>query len=128
MVVICKALFGIIVSSIFLKDLFSTSLLTLKALGFFFPGARAALARGGGNFLLPLCKIKFKHLRESTLTQLIAYIMFYKICKFGSSAITNDVIMTSLPKQCKIWASAKPNKLHIIPKALMRAFQKCTFH
>ena len=32
------------------------------------------------------------------LTGLKAYIMFYKIRKFESSTITNDVIMTSLPK------------------------------
>ena len=57
--------------------------LTLKALGFFHP---------------TLCKIRSRHPRELKLTGLIAYIMFYMICKFESSTIINDVIMTSLPK------------------------------
>ena len=35
--------------------------------------------------------------------------------------------MTSLPKQWKMLTSAKPNKLYIIRKVLMRAIQKCTF-
>ena len=43
-------------------------------------------------------KIRSRHPRDLKLTGLIAYIMFYKICRFGSSPITNDVIMTSLPK------------------------------
>ena len=47
----------------------------------------------------PLYKIRSRHPRELKLTGLIAYIIFYKICKFESSTITNDVIMTSLPKQ-----------------------------
>ena len=62
------------------------------------------------------------------LTGLIAYIIFYKICKFGNLPMRNDVIMTSLPKNNgKIRTSAKPNKLYIIRKVLMRAMQKCTF-
>ena len=43
----------------------------------------------------------------------------------------NDVIMTSLPnameKNGKVGTSAKPNKLYIIRKLLMRPIQKCTF-
>ena len=66
--------------------------LTLKAL-VFSPGT----ALGGGVFH-PLCKIRSGHPRKLKVTGLIAYIMFYKICKFESSTITNDDIMTSLPK------------------------------
>ena len=50
-------------------------------------------------FSTPLCRIRYRHPKELKLTGLIAYIMFYKICKFERSTITNDVIMTSLPKQ-----------------------------
>ena len=46
----------------------------------------------------PLCKIRSRHPRKLKFTGLIAYVMFYKICKFGSLTIINDVIMTSLPK------------------------------
>ena len=69
--------------------------LTLKTLGFLLPvqywGRR-------GCFLPPLCKIRSRHPRELKLTGLIAYIMFYKIYKFESSIVTNDVIRTSFPK------------------------------
>ena len=51
-----------------------------------------------GVFSIPICKIKSRHFKELKLTWLIAYIMFYKICEFESLTITNDVIMTSLPK------------------------------
>ena len=56
-----------------------------------------------GDVFHPLCKTRFRHPRELKLTVLIASVMFYKICKFECSAITNDVIMTSLPKQ---WQNA----------------------
>ena len=49
-------------------------------------------------FSTPLSKIRSRQVRELKLTGLIAYIMFYKIGKFESSTITNDVIMTSVPK------------------------------
>ena len=40
----------------------------------------------------------------------------------------NDVIMRLLPKNNgKMRTSAKPNKLYIIRKVLIRAIQKCTF-
>ena len=65
--------------------------LTLKALGFFLP------VQHWGVFE-PFCKIRSRHPREFKLTELTAYVMFYKICKFESSTITNDVIMTSLRK------------------------------
>ena len=69
--------------------------LTLKALGFFLP-----VQHWGGGCFPPLCKIRSRHPRELKLTWLIAYIMFYKICKFESSSITIDVIYNelSLPK------------------------------
>ena len=70
--------------------------LTLKPLGFF------SQYSTGGVFHPPpppLCKIRSKHPRELKLTGLIAYIMFYEICKFESSSIINDVIVTKLPKQ-----------------------------
>ena len=51
-----------------------------------------------GGVFHPLCKIRSRHPRELKITGLIAHIMFYKICKFERSAITNDVIKTSLPK------------------------------
>ena len=60
--------------------------LTLKALGFFLP------VQYWGCVFHPLWKIRSKHPRELKLTGLIAYIMFYKICKFESSTIRNDVI------------------------------------
>ena len=65
-----------------------------KALGFF-PSA----ALGEGCFH-PLCKIRSRHPRKLKLTRLIAYIMFYKICKFKSSTIINDVIAKNNEK---IW-------------------------
>ena len=48
--------------------------LTLKALGFMLPVST------GGVFSTPLCKIRSRHPSESKLSELIAYIMFYKIC------------------------------------------------
>ena len=72
-------------------------LLTLKALGFFLPGAL------GGVFSTPLCKIRSRQPRKLKFTGLIAYVLFYKICKFESLTIINDIIMTSLPKQWEIW-------------------------
>ena len=84
--------------------------LTLKALGFFLP-----VQHCGGCFPPPLCKIRSKHPRELKLTGLIAYIMFYKIRKFGSSTITNDVIMMSLPKtMAKFGPPRNQTKLYII--------------
>ena len=55
-------------------------------------------ALGERRFPSSLCKIRSRHPRELKLAGLIAYIMFHKICKFGNSTITNDVIMRSLPK------------------------------
>ena len=66
--------------------------LTLKALGFFLRCST------GGYFPPPLCKIRSRHPRKLKFTGLIAYIMFYKTCKFESLTIINDVIITSLPK------------------------------
>ena len=71
---------------------FSTDILTLKALGFFLP------VQHWGVFSTPLCKIRSRHPRKLKFTGLIAYIMLYKIRKFESLTIINDVIMTSLPK------------------------------
>ena len=65
---------------------------------------------------------------ELKLGKLIAHVKFHKICKFENHVTRNDVIMTSLPKQWKVRTSAKPNKLYIIRKVLMRAIQKCTFY
>ena len=82
---------------------------------------------GGGVFPPPL-QIRSRHPRESKLTRLIAYIMFYKICKFESSTIKNDLMMTSFTKNNgKIRTSAKPNKLYIIRKLLMRAIENVLF-
>ena len=58
-----------------------------KSTGFFPLGA----ALGGGVFH-PLCKIRSRHPRKLKFTGLIAYVMFYKICKFESLTIINDVI------------------------------------
>ena len=68
----------------------------------------------------PLCKIRSRHPREFKLTEMIAYIMFYKICKFESSTITNDVITKTMVNFAR-------NKYYIIRKVLMRAIQTCTF-
>ena len=65
------------------------SVLTLKSTGLFPPDA----ALGGGVFH-PLCKIRSGHPRKLKFTGLIAYVMFYKICKFENLTIINDVIMT----------------------------------
>ena len=54
--------------------------------------------------------------KELKLGKLIVHSKFHKIWKFESHMIRNDVIMTSLPKQWKMRASAKPNKLYIIRK------------
>ena len=67
--------------------------LTLKALGLFLPVQHW----GGGGVFHPFWKIRSRHPRKLKLAGLIAYIMFYKICKFESSTITNNVIMTSFP-------------------------------
>ena len=69
--------------------------LTLKALGFFL------LVQHWEVFSPPPpppCKIRSRHPRKLKFTGLIAYVMFYKICKFESLPIINEVIMTSLPK------------------------------
>ena len=66
-----------------------------KSTGFFPPGAALG---GGGVFSTPLCKIRSRHPRKLKFTGLIAYVMFYRICKFESLIIINDVIMKSLPK------------------------------
>ena len=70
-------------------------MLTLKALCFILQ-----VQYWGGMFSTPspLCKIRPRHPRESKLTWLIAYIMFYKICKFEGSTITNDVISKNSAK------------------------------
>ena len=49
-----------------------------------------------GVFSTPFCKIRSRHPRKLKFTGLIAYVMFYKIFKFESFTIINDVIMTSL--------------------------------
>ena len=67
--------------------------LTQKALGFFLPST-------GECFPLPLCKIRSRHPRKLKFTGLIAYVMFYKICKFESLTIINDVITKN---NGKIW-------------------------
>ena len=61
-----------------------------ESTGLFSPGT----ALGGEGVFHPLCKIRSRHPRELKLTGLIAYIMFYNICKFESLTLTNDVIMT----------------------------------
>ena len=66
--------------------------LTLKALSFFLP------VQHFGVFSIPLCKIRSRHPRKLKFTGLIASVMFYKLSKFESLTIINDVIMTSLPK------------------------------
>ena len=66
--------------------------LTLKALGF------SSRCSTGRVFSTPLRKIRSRHSRKLKFTGLIAYVMFYKICKFENLTIINDVIMTSLPK------------------------------
>ena len=83
------------------RDLTGAGQLTVKALGFlqstglFAPGTAL-----GGVFSnpSPFCKIRSRYSRELKFSGLIAYIMFYKICHFESPTITNDVIMTCLPK------------------------------
>ena len=93
-----------------------------KSTGLFCPGTAL-----WGVFSIPLCKMRCRHPRELKLIGLIVYIIFYKICKFESSTITNDVIMTSLQNNGKILTSVKQKKIDMIRKVLMRAIQKCTF-
>ena len=52
--------------------------------------------------------------------------MFYKICKFESSTLTNDVIMTSLPKQ---WENSElcETKQIIYSKGIDDSFPKMYF-
>ena len=52
-----------------------------------------ALEGGGGEGSSPFHKILSTHPGAMKLAGLIAYIMFYKICKFGNSAVRNDVII-----------------------------------
>ena len=74
--------------------------LTLKALGCLLP---VQYGGGGGMCSIPLCKIRSRHPRGLKLSGLIAYIMFYKIWQFENPAVTNDVIMTSVPKSMAKW-------------------------
>ena len=41
--------------------------------------------------------------------------------------VRNDVIITSLPKTMAKIISAKPSKIYITQKVLIRAIQNCTF-
>ena len=67
---------------------------------------------------------------ELKLGKLIVHSKFHKILKFEDHVTRNDVIMMSLPKtmekQWEMRTSAKPKKLYINQKVLMRAIQKCT--
>ena len=65
-----------------------------KSTGLFASGA----ALGGGGVFHPLRKIRSRHPRKLKRLRLIDYIMFYKIRSFESPTVTDDVIMTSLPK------------------------------
>ena len=67
-------------------------LINPKSTGLFPPGAAMV------GVSTPLCKIRCRHPRTLKFTGLIACAMFYKICKFESLTIINDIIMTSLPK------------------------------
>ena len=69
--------------------------LTLKALGFL-----SRCSTGGGVFSTPLSKTRFRHPRKLKFAGLIAYIMFYKICKFEILTIINDVITKNNGKIC----------------------------
>ena len=73
-------------------------LINPKSTGLF---ASGTALRGGGVFH-SLCEIRSRHPRKLKLLRLIDYIMFYKIRKFESPTITDDVIMTSLPKTAKM--------------------------
>ena len=75
-----------------LREKLAAGDLTLKALGFFLP------VQHWGVFSTPLCKTRSRHPRKMKFTGLKAYVIFYKICKFESLTIINDVIMTSLQK------------------------------
>ena len=68
------------------------------ALGFVLPVQHWGRCGTGGVF--HLCKIRSRHSRKLKFTGLIAYIMFYQICKFESLTIINDVITKS---NGKIW-------------------------
>ena len=63
-----------------------------KSTGLFPPGAAL------GGVFHPLCRTKSRHRRKLKFTELIAYVIIYKICKFESLTIINDVMITSLPK------------------------------
>ena len=63
-----------------------------KSTGLFPAGA--ALGGGGwGSVFYPLCEIRYRPSRKLKFTELIDYIKFYKIRKFESLTIINDVIM-----------------------------------
>ena len=68
---------------------------------------------------------------ELKLSKLVVHSKFHKICKFENHVTKNDVIMMSLPETMgnngEMQTYAKPNKLYINRKVLMRAIQKCTF-
>ena len=50
--------------------------------------------------------------------------MLYQMCQFGNPVIRNDVMTKN---NGKIRTSAKPSKLYLVRKVLIRAIQKCTF-
>ena len=76
-------------------------MLNPKSTGLFPPGA--ALGGGGGSVFTPLCKIRSRHPRKLKFTGLITYVMFYKICKFESLTVINDVIMMGSRNNGKMW-------------------------
>ena len=68
--------------------------LTLKSLGFFLPVQHLGFSTP------PPRKITSRYPRKLKFKGLIAYIMFYKICKFENLTITNDIITKN---NGKIW-------------------------
>ena len=57
----------------------------------------------------------------------IVILKAYQNTKEIFKSMTFDVTMESLLKQWEIRTSAKPDKLYIIRKLIMRAFRKCIF-
>ena len=81
-----------------------------------------------GGVFHPLCNIRSRHHRELKLTGLIAYIMFYKIYKFESSTVTNDVIMTSLPKTMAKFGPPQTKQIIYHSKGIDESYSKMYFY
>ena len=79
------------------------------------PKSTGLLQHWGGGCFAPLCKIRSRHARELKLIELIA------------SIITNDVIMTSLPKQWQNLDLRETRQIIYHSKGIDKSYPKMYF-